>query len=271
MFKYIKNKKGSSTIYELLVSLTLLTFVVMFPIGLHSYLHKINQVDDIMSITIQSMEQNGRFDEKLYDVVNNNLEEKGLPKLGTITESSATEQHSYLLSNLCVSKIESNVLKVVNKPGIGIIDDDTITITMADKVTRSFTGQYAMKYRNAYSFYSSNAIKTYYDVYCNCVDKHIYLTKEDIYSCPYCGKVSDVSLNREAQVVSATIYVPVSKQLGYMAKLIRLLSIGTIDTAEVFNEMGNIQQQIDGNFYFVKTYYGISEPYYFVGKVDGAR
>ena len=268
----LKNKKGSSTIYELLISLVLLTFVVMFPISLFSYLHRINSINDIMGIAIQSMEQNGRFDSALYNTINSNLKAKGLPELGNITNSSATNQNSYLISNLAITEKTATSLKVVTKPGVEIVSSKVSMVT-SDKANHTYNdSKYAMKYRNGFALVSGSGVgNVYYNMNCSCGNYNFYLTKNDVYRCPYCLNVMNLDMNTEAQVVSLTIYVPVTKQISSMAKLIQLLSLGAIDTTTIESYMGNIQKQVDGNYYFVKTYYGVAEPYYFVGNNTGVK
>lgn len=263
--KSLKNKNGSSTIYELLISLMLLTFVVMFPISLFSYLHKINSVNDIMGIAIQSLEHDGRFDEKLYDVINANLKSKGFAQLGDIATYDSKNEHSYILSNVEVSKIENGKVSILNKEGVEIVKSD-ITYNNASGVSVSNPNEtYAKKYRNGFMTSNPNNLQNnivHYSMSCSCTNKIFYLTKNDIYACPYCGKVNNLETAVEAQVVSLTIYVPVSDQVESMAKLIQLLSYGAIKEEEIENAMGNVQKQTDGNYYFVKTYYGVVEPYY---------
>lgn len=270
---FLKNKKGSSTIYELLISLVLLTFVVMFPISLFSYLHRINSINDIMGIAIQSMEQNGRFDSALYTSINSNLKSKNLPELGNITNFSSTIQKSYLISNLAITEKNGTTLKVVTKPGVDIVTSN-VSMIQSDKTTHNYNNsKYAMKYRNGFALVTGtdDVTNVYYNMNCYCGNYNFYLTKNDVYRCPYCLNVMNLEMNTEAQVVSLTIYVPVTKQISSMAKLTQLLSLGVIDTSTIETYMGNIQKQVDGNYYFVKTYYGIAEPYYFVGNNTGVK
>ena len=100
LFKQIKSKRGSSTVYELLISLTLLTFVMMFPIGLFSYLRTKTKVNDIATLSMQSLEREGQLTPTLLSTINANLKDNDLPELGA--------DGTIIITNMAVTTTDSN-------------------------------------------------------------------------------------------------------------------------------------------------------------------
>jgi len=52
-FKKLKEKKGGSTLLEILISIGLITFVLFYPIATYSLTQKENVLEDILSTSMQ--------------------------------------------------------------------------------------------------------------------------------------------------------------------------------------------------------------------------
>lgn len=248
LFKQIKSKRGSSTVYELLISLTLLTFVMMFPIGLFSYLRTKTKVNDIATLSMQSLEREGQLTPTLLSTINANLKDNDLPELGA--------DGTIIITNMAVTTTDSN----------GIIQksssySDCVVVNESDQ--EGVSNGYLKKYKNAYV--GDNNV-TYYDIKChnrNCInyDKIVHLKGTDKYECPECHNVSDLELFNETNVVYMTIAVPITDKVEFMDRTMILLTLGTTN-AEDSLAQSNSLLKINGQYYYTKTVYGAPERYY---------
>ena len=169
--------------------------------------------------------------------------------------------------------IKRGTQKPMNANNVEVVTTP-LTIKQSDNANHNYSKQYAYKYRNGFSL--SNGINTnptnvYYDIRCTNCNQVFYLQKTNKYVCPNCKKIEFLEENNEAQVVSMTIYVPVTEELQNMAKLIQLLTFHKIDDTTLLASMDNIQKRVDGQYCFVKTYYGVAEPYYYIENAVGEK
>lgn len=272
----IRGRKGSSTVYELLICLLLLTFVSMFPVGLFAYLHKINSLNNAETVAVQALSSDGRFDVSLYDALNRNLQREGFPALGQrSTNTSDTSPHSYIVSSVAVTKSTGSGYTAVNEPGI-------YTVPVSSSDGRS----YAVKYRNGYS-YTDAPDTVYFSMRCSnrecpMCGKTYYVRMNDAgtglvtedgsksgdsFACPYCGKASYTETCVNAEQITFTVFVPVTDQVKFLAKAMNLVVFGAVKDADIAGTMQNIQETDAGQYYFTKTYTVAAEPYYFTGSV----
>ena len=90
LLNIIKNKKASSTIYELLISLLVLTFMTFFPLNAFSYMRFQSNVNDIANLAMQMVSIDGQVTSDTITVINRNLTNKNYPIIGS---------GSYLVTN----------------------------------------------------------------------------------------------------------------------------------------------------------------------------
>lgn len=258
-FDKIKQKNGSSTIYELIISLTLLTFVMFFPIGVFSYMRTETNINDIINLGMQSMEKNGELTPAMLNAMNDNLKEKDLPTFndGTI-----------IITNMEVTSGTSTLQILTDSQATAL----GYTTKYSDFVTVSPDGAntYLRKYRNAYITKSDwqSGKKVWYDIKCNnngCGHKGEiqHITNAMEYKCKYCGNISKLETCNEANVVYMTIAVPVTEKVDFLNRIMRLISFGVGDS-EIFGNSNSFIEN-NGEYYFVKTLYGAAERYYYVG------
>jgi hypothetical protein len=113
-----KNKKGSSTLYELLLTIPILTFIAFFPLAVFSYLRFQNNVEDVMAISIQATGVEGGVTQETIDLINNNLKVKGLP---------TTDEGTQIVVSNRVGNISSSNVHIVSN-GTKYRTDDSIGI-----------------------------------------------------------------------------------------------------------------------------------------------
>ena len=77
-FKKLKEKKGGSTLLEILISIGLITFVLFYPIATYSLTQKENVLEDILSTSMQMASVEGGLTDRVEEVIFLNLESKGL-------------------------------------------------------------------------------------------------------------------------------------------------------------------------------------------------
>lgn len=255
LFKQIKSKRGSSTVYELLISLTLLTFVMMFPIGLFSYLRTKTKVNDIATLSMQSLEREGQLTPTLLSTINANLKDNDLPELGA--------DGTIIITNMAVTTTDSN--GIIQKSS-SYSDCVVVEQSSSDNGKKTPSDGFLKKYKNAYVVDESGNNVTYYDIKChnhNCInyDKIVHLKGTDKYECPECHNVSDLELFNETNVVYMTIAVPITDKVKFMDRTMILLTLGTTN-AEDSLAQSNSLLKINGQYYYTKTVYGAPERYY---------
>lgn len=91
MFNRIKNilqnKRGGSTILEILISVGIITFILFFPIATFSTMHKQNLLNDVLTTGLQIIAVEGGLTDRAEDLVYDNLESRGLlPENSTETQ-----------------------------------------------------------------------------------------------------------------------------------------------------------------------------------------
>ena len=77
MFKLLNKKQGGSTLLEILLCITILTFFLFFPIICFSYFKFQSTVDDIAMTTLRVAVVRGGVDEEVMDSLVKNFEENG--------------------------------------------------------------------------------------------------------------------------------------------------------------------------------------------------
>lgn len=73
-----KTKRGGSTLFEIVVSLGLITFILFYPIGVFSLTHKQNLLEDVLTTGLQMVAVEGGLTDRVEDTIYLNLEAKGL-------------------------------------------------------------------------------------------------------------------------------------------------------------------------------------------------
>lgn len=74
----LKEKRGGSTLLEIIVSLGLISFILFYPIATYSLINKENLLEDVLAIGIQSAAIEGGLTNKVEDIIYLNMEQKGL-------------------------------------------------------------------------------------------------------------------------------------------------------------------------------------------------
>ena len=77
MLKYIINKKGDSSIFQILICISILTFLLFFPIISFSYFKFQMSVDDIGLNALRTAMVRGGVDEEVMDTIVTAFETKG--------------------------------------------------------------------------------------------------------------------------------------------------------------------------------------------------
>lgn len=251
-----KSKRGDSTIYELLISLALLTFVVMFPIAVFSYMRTEININDVVNLSMQSLQKSGQLTPQTLEVMNQNLKDKNLPTF---------EDGTYIITNLEVTTLSPNIQVVSNNYSyVKTIDTNKVGY-FGDTYANADT--YVKVYRNAYIFkcdWNAYTKEVMYDTRCinmQCprYDKIQYYSNTDVFQCKKCGRTDTLMTNNEANVVFLTVVVPITEKAEFLNRTMKLISFGTSN--DVTNSE-HIFKGEDGNYYFVKQLYGVAETYY---------
>lgn len=102
MFKYIKNKNGDSSLFQILMCITILTFLLFFPIISFSYFKFQMSVDDIGLTAIRTATVRGGVDKEVMDAIVSNFEAKGYSFEGsTLNGEDAAKVIVWTNTNLC--------------------------------------------------------------------------------------------------------------------------------------------------------------------------
>ena len=96
--KKLKERKGGSTLLEILISLGLITFVLFYPVAMYSLTHKENLLEDVLATSLQMASVEGGLTDRVEDVIFLNLEAKKLIPEGTHNDSE-TRSRIQIISN----------------------------------------------------------------------------------------------------------------------------------------------------------------------------
>lgn len=86
MIKKLKEKKGGSTLFEIVIALGLITFILFYPVVLFSYNQKASLLEDVLTIALQNVSVEGGLTKRGEDLIYDNLEAKGLLPANSSTE-----------------------------------------------------------------------------------------------------------------------------------------------------------------------------------------
>lgn len=98
LMKKLKEKRGGSTIFEVVICISLLTFIMFYPIATFSLTHKENLLEDVLTTTMQNMSVEGGLTDRVQNLLFLNLEAKNLIPPNTNTDP-ATRSKVKLTSN----------------------------------------------------------------------------------------------------------------------------------------------------------------------------
>lgn len=114
-----KNKRGSSTLFEIVIGLGLITFILFYPIGIFSLTHKQNLLEDVLAMGLQMVAVEGGLTDRVEQTLYLNMEAKGL-----LPPNSTSEQRSMV-------KITSNAdARGGNTSALKYRDDEDPTIML---------------------------------------------------------------------------------------------------------------------------------------------
>ena len=74
----LNERRGGSTLLEILISLGLITFILFYPVAMYSLTHKESLLEDILATSIQMASVEGGLTDRVEDVIFLNLEAKKL-------------------------------------------------------------------------------------------------------------------------------------------------------------------------------------------------
>lgn len=72
------NKKGGSTVIEIIVSITLITFLLFYPLATFTLSQKQNLLEDTLTTSMQMVSIEGGLTDRVEELIFLNLESKGL-------------------------------------------------------------------------------------------------------------------------------------------------------------------------------------------------
>ncbi|MDD2627239.1 MAG: hypothetical protein PHI87_06815 [Candidatus Methanomethylophilus sp.] len=72
------NKKGGSTIFEVVICLSLIVFIMFFPVVVFSFTHKQSLLEDVLTVGLQMVAVEGGLTDRVEDIIYENLEAKRL-------------------------------------------------------------------------------------------------------------------------------------------------------------------------------------------------
>ena len=102
MLKILKNKKGDSTILQVIICITILTFMLFFPIISFSYFKFQMSVDDIAITALETAIVRGGVDEEVMEIIVSEFQEKGYSFEGeTLNGSNGAKVIVWTNTNLC--------------------------------------------------------------------------------------------------------------------------------------------------------------------------
>jgi hypothetical protein len=82
----LKEKHGGSTLFEIVISLGLFTFILFYPIATFTLTHKENLLEDVLTTSMQMISVEGGLTDRVQNITFENLEAKGLIPPGKSTD-----------------------------------------------------------------------------------------------------------------------------------------------------------------------------------------
>lgn len=90
--RIVKDRRGGSTIFEIVIVLSLIAFILFFPVVMFSYTHKAALMEDVLMVALQDASVNGGLTDETEDLIYSNLELKGL-----LPQNSTEEQREQVI------------------------------------------------------------------------------------------------------------------------------------------------------------------------------
>ena len=78
LLEKLRNKRGGSTLFEIVISLGLITFILFYPIATFTLTHKENLLEDVLTVSMQMVSVEGGLTDRAEDLIYQNLEAKRL-------------------------------------------------------------------------------------------------------------------------------------------------------------------------------------------------
>lgn len=112
--KKIRNKKGGSTIFEVVICITIITFILFYPIATFSLLNKKNLLQDTLTTTLQSTSLQGGVTNSVVTLTKENIKKKGFDDSKLIVRSNNTN-NTNLIYRESDTPIDVEILYPANK------------------------------------------------------------------------------------------------------------------------------------------------------------
>lgn len=150
----MKNKNGDSSVFQIIICITIITFLLFFPIISFSYFKFQTSVDDIALTALRSATVRGGVDAAVMDAIVSEFEAKGYSFEGsTLNGDNAAKVIVWTNTNLCGNNY-SFVTKEGHNYSIQVrewpADDPTSTSNPTAYYNSSLR-----RYRNGYSVYKN--------------------------------------------------------------------------------------------------------------------
>lgn len=78
LWRICKSRRGASTIFEIVIGLGLITFILFYPLGLFTLTHRQNLLEDVLTTGLQMVAVEGGLTDRVADSIYLNMEAKGL-------------------------------------------------------------------------------------------------------------------------------------------------------------------------------------------------
>lgn len=88
----MKGKQGGSTIFEIVIVLGLITFILFFPVAMFSYTQKATLMEDVLMVALQDVSINGGLTDETEELIYLNMELKNL-----LPKNSGEEERSQII------------------------------------------------------------------------------------------------------------------------------------------------------------------------------
>lgn len=90
----LKSRKGGSTIFEIVICLGVIVFILFYPVGIFSLTHKQNLLEDVLTLGLQMAAVEGGLTDNVEGAIYLNLEAKGL-----LPQNSSSQERSIVKIN----------------------------------------------------------------------------------------------------------------------------------------------------------------------------
>lgn len=125
----IREKRGGSTIFEVVVCIGLLTFILFYPVATFALTHKENLLEDTLTTGLQMVAVEGGLTQNIETIIYKNMEGKGLLPTDCSDEDKSKVKINaglYNKQNNTVSSIKGDMRS--GEPGNTIYRDDSQNI-----------------------------------------------------------------------------------------------------------------------------------------------